>query len=213
MEFCCVMFQWLSLPFRAELFLDVAVKETEKAESCRGLHLPVKLFHNDLLHPHHVRHSKAPLTDADQVIGQRNILLLFWGLHCNIEAAQAHTGQMLWLNLWRSGNIILFYDKCLYKDRQVNECFRNLCIYKPSLLRGIDLASWWPEKRCLSWNQRIWSEKASPSPPAPSVWWSSWGHCPERSRWASSRSALVGIGPPDPSWLSAELQRAVLQVL
>lgn len=81
----------------------MAVKEAEKAEGCGGLHLPVEFLHDDLLHPHHVRHRKAILTDADQVVGQRDILLLFCGLHCNVEAAQAHTGQVLWLNLWRTG--------------------------------------------------------------------------------------------------------------
>lgn len=90
---------WLSLPLSAQLLLDVAVKEAEEAEGCGGLHLPVELLHDDLLHPHHVRHCEAILTDADQVTGQRHILLLFWGLHSNVEAAQAHTGQVLWLNL------------------------------------------------------------------------------------------------------------------
>lgn len=81
----------------------MAVKEAEKAEGCGGLHLPVELLHYDLLHPHHVRHCKAILTDADQVVGQRHILLLLCGLHCDVETAQAHAGQVLWLNLWRTG--------------------------------------------------------------------------------------------------------------
>ena len=89
----------MSLPLSVELLLDVAVKEAEKAEGCGGLHLPVELFHDDFLHPHHVRHGKTILTDADQVVGQRHVLLFFCGLHCYVEAAQAHTGQVLWLNL------------------------------------------------------------------------------------------------------------------
>lgn len=78
----------------------MAVKEAEKAESCGGLHLPVELLHDDLLHPHHIRHCEAILTDADQVVGQRHVLLFFRGLNGNVEATQAHTGQVLWLNLW-----------------------------------------------------------------------------------------------------------------
>lgn len=65
-----------SLPLSAELPLDVAVKETQKAQSCGRLHLPVELFHDDLLHPHHVRHCKAILTDAYEIIGQRHVLLV-----------------------------------------------------------------------------------------------------------------------------------------
>lgn len=78
------------------------MKQVEKAEGCRGLHLPVELLHDDLLHPHHVRHCKAILTDANQVTSQRHVLLLFRGLHCNVEAAQTHTGQVFWLNLCRA---------------------------------------------------------------------------------------------------------------
>lgn len=44
----------VALPLKIKLLLDVAVKEPEKAESCGGLDLPVKLLHDDLLHPHHV---------------------------------------------------------------------------------------------------------------------------------------------------------------
>lgn len=70
-------FKSLPLPLSDELLLDVAVKEAEKAEGCGGLHLPVELLHDDLLHSHHVRDCKAILTDADQVTGQRHALLLF----------------------------------------------------------------------------------------------------------------------------------------
>lgn len=59
----------LSLPLSVQLLLDVAVKEAEKAQGCGGLHLPVELLHDDLLHPHHVRHGKAILTDADEFVG------------------------------------------------------------------------------------------------------------------------------------------------
>lgn len=61
--------------------------------------LPVELFQNDLLHPHHVRDSEAVLADSDQIASQRDVLLLFTGLHCNVEAAQANTGQMFGLDL------------------------------------------------------------------------------------------------------------------
>lgn len=66
----------LSLPLRAELLLDMAVKESQKAQGCGGLHLPVELLHDDLLHSHHVRHCETILTDADQVTGQRHVLLV-----------------------------------------------------------------------------------------------------------------------------------------
>lgn len=75
------------------------MKEAEKAQGRGGLHLPVELLHDDLLHPHHVRHREAILTDADQVIGQRHVLLFFRGFHSNVKAAQADTGKVLWLNL------------------------------------------------------------------------------------------------------------------
>ncbi len=78
------------------------MKEAEKAEGCGGLHLPVELLHDDLLHPHHVRHREAILTDADQVVGQGHVLLLLCGLHGDVEAAQAHAGQVLGLNLRRT---------------------------------------------------------------------------------------------------------------
>lgn len=77
----------------------MAVKESQKAQGCGGLHLPVELLHDDLLHSHHVRHCEAILTDADQITGQRHVLLVLSRLHSNIEAAQAHTGQVLCLNL------------------------------------------------------------------------------------------------------------------
>lgn len=77
----------------------MAMKEVEEAVGRGGFHLPVELLHDDLLHPHHVRHRKAILTDTDQVIGQRHVLLLFRRLDCDVEAAQTHTGQVLWLNL------------------------------------------------------------------------------------------------------------------
>lgn len=100
-----------SLPLSAELPLDVAVKETQKAQSCGRLHLPVELFHDDLLHPHHVRHCKSILTDAYEIIGQRHVLLVLSWLHSNVEAAQAHAGQVLWLNLGRDRK----YDEILRK--------------------------------------------------------------------------------------------------
>lgn len=90
-----------SLPLCAELPLDVAVKETQKAQGCGRLHLPVELFHDYLLHPRHVRHCKAILTDAYEITGQRHVLLVLSRLHSNVKAAQAHTGQVLWLNLGR----------------------------------------------------------------------------------------------------------------
>lgn len=89
----------MRVPLGVQLLLDVAVKEVEEAEGCGGFHLPVELFHDDLLHPHHVRYCKAILTNTDQVVGQRHVLLLFRRLDCDVEAAQAHTGQVLWLNL------------------------------------------------------------------------------------------------------------------
>lgn len=89
----------MAVPLRAQLLLDVAVQEVEETEGCGSFHFPVELLHDDLLHPHHVRHCKAILTDTDQVIGQRHVLLLFGRLNCDVEAAQTHTGQVLWLNL------------------------------------------------------------------------------------------------------------------
>ncbi len=48
---------------------------------------------------------KAVLADPEEVTGQRNALLLFWGLHSDVEAAETHTGQMLGLNLKTRENI------------------------------------------------------------------------------------------------------------
>lgn len=75
------------------------MKDAEKAQGRGSLHLPVELLHDDLLHPHHVRHCKAILTDANQVIGQRYVLLFFCGLHSDVKAAQTDTRKVLWLNL------------------------------------------------------------------------------------------------------------------
>lgn len=93
------------VPLRAQLLLDVAVQKVKEAQGRGSLHLPVELLHDDLFHPHHVRHCKAILTDTDQVVGQRHVLLLFRGLNCDVEAAQTHTGQVLWLNLERTRNL------------------------------------------------------------------------------------------------------------
>jgi len=82
-----------------QLLLDVAMEQTEEAERCGSFHLPVQLLHDDLLHPHHVRNGEALLADADEVIGHGNVPLLLCGLYSDVEAAQTHARQVLWLNL------------------------------------------------------------------------------------------------------------------
>lgn len=77
----------------------MTVKQAEEVQSGGGLHLPVELLHDDLFHPDHVGHREAVLTDADQVVGQRHVLLLLRGFHSDVEAAQADAGQVLGLNL------------------------------------------------------------------------------------------------------------------
>lgn len=75
------------------------MKQSEEMQHCRSFDLPVQLFQNDLLHPHHIRNSEAVLADSDQIISQRNVLLLFRDLHGNVEAAKADAGQMFGLDL------------------------------------------------------------------------------------------------------------------
>lgn len=86
-------------PVSIHFLLDVAVKQSEEMQCRRSFNLPVELFQDDLLHPYHVRNSEAVLADSDQIASQRNILLLLRGLHSNVEAAKANTGQMFGLDL------------------------------------------------------------------------------------------------------------------
>lgn len=86
-------------PVSVHLLLDATKEEAQEVEGCGGLHLPVQLLQDDFLHAHHVRDGEAALADADQLIGRGDVLLLLRRFHCDVEAAQAHTGQMFGLNL------------------------------------------------------------------------------------------------------------------
>lgn len=97
---CCWSWAWTRCsPVSIHLPLDAEVEESEEVESSRGLQLPVQFLQDDLLHAHHVRHREAVLADADQVVGQRDVLLLLRRFHSDVKTAEAHTGQVFGLNL------------------------------------------------------------------------------------------------------------------
>ena len=91
------------------------MEEAEEVQGRGRLHLPVQLLHDDPLHPHHVRHRETVLGDADEVVGQRHVPLLLRGLNGDVEATEAHAGQVLGLDLrqgTRRPSLELNHDVC-----------------------------------------------------------------------------------------------------
>lgn len=75
------------------------MEQSEKLQRRRCFNLPVQLLQDDLFHSHHVGHGEAILTDSDQIVRQRNVILLLGELHSDVEAAESNTCQVLRLDL------------------------------------------------------------------------------------------------------------------
>lgn len=80
-----------------------AMVQVQEGQGGDGFGFEVELLGHDLLHALQVRHGEAALSDADELVGGRQVALLLRHFGRHVEAAEADARQVLGLDLRADG--------------------------------------------------------------------------------------------------------------